>query len=77
VILIVDCVKTRAMYLMYKPELWPFMARGRDCPSARSRAQGCGVHLSGAKTLHEKVRSDQVPFSHLIAKHSNYWQILR
>src|SRR5207244_2343173 len=29
----------------------PFMAKGGDCPSALSRALGCGVHRSGAKTL--------------------------
>jgi len=37
----------------------PFMARGGACPSAPSRAPGCGVHWSEAETLARKERTDQ------------------
>jgi len=36
-----------------------FMAGEGDCPSAPSRAPGCGVHWSEAKALARKKRTDQ------------------
>ena len=35
------------------------MAGEGDCPSAPSRAPGCGVHWSEAKALARKKRTDQ------------------
>ena len=36
-----------------------FMAGEGACPSALSRAPGCGVHRSEAKTLAQEKRADQ------------------
>jgi hypothetical protein len=37
----------------------PFVAGESACPSALSRAPGCGVHRSEAKTLAQEKRADQ------------------